>query len=99
MNKIYIPTTSAKDWRRFLAEPKKQWCKGYSARELAECWERAGGFPPELQALFANATDPALIKLELLLAIPNTRSTCLPLIVTRLKMTCSFWRVPPTVSL
>ncbi len=49
MNHIYIPTSSADDWRKFLAEPDKQWRSGYSAKELAECWENAHGFPEETQ--------------------------------------------------
>jgi len=71
MNRIYIPTASPDDWRKFLAEPDKQWRSGYSARELAECWERSNGFPAELQTVFANAGIPALRAPELLLAIPE----------------------------
>jgi hypothetical protein len=57
MNRIYIPTQSPEDWRRLLAQPEKHWREGYSARALAECWERADGFPVEFQALFATAKD------------------------------------------
>jgi len=66
-----FPTTSPDDWRYLLAEPEKQWRSGYSAKELAECWERADGFPPEVKALFAHSANPALLELELLLAIPE----------------------------
>ena len=38
---------------------------------LAECWERADGFPAEFQALFATAVDPGLREVELLLAFPE----------------------------
>jgi hypothetical protein len=71
MKRIYIPTTSPNDWRRFLAEPEIQWRKGYSARELAECWEQADGFPSSVKQLFAGSPTPALCELELLLAIPE----------------------------
>ncbi len=71
MKRIYVPTSSPDDWRQLLAEPKKQWRSGFSAKELAECWERANGFPPEYQELFATVNDPVLQKLELLLAIPE----------------------------
>lgn len=71
MSRIYIPTTSAEDWRLFLAEPEKQWRSGCSAKELAECWQQANGFPAELQRMFATCAEPALRKLELLLAIPE----------------------------
>jgi len=71
MNHIYIPTSSADDWRKFLAKPDKQWRSGYSAKELAEYWENADGFPAELQVMFAKSTNLALSELELLLAIPE----------------------------
>lgn len=71
MNNIYTPTTSPEDWRRLLADPEKQWRKGYSARELAERWEGASGFPNEIQSLLADAEDPQLHNLEMLLAIPE----------------------------
>lgn len=75
MKRIYIPTTSADDWRRHLADPAKQWRSGYSARELAECWEKAEGFPPEFIELFARSENPALNQMELLLAIPEYQVT------------------------
>jgi len=71
MNHIYIPTSSPEDWRHLLAEPEKQWRSGYSAKTLAECWEMSNGFPEELLDLFSRSTNPALNKLELLLAIPE----------------------------
>jgi hypothetical protein len=71
MNHIYIPTSSPDDWRKFLAEPEKQWRSGYSAKELAECWEQSNGFPSEFQNLFSKAENKALNELELLLAIPE----------------------------
>ena len=71
MNRIYIPTSSPDDWRKFLAEPEKQWRSGYSAKELAECWEQSNGFPSEFQSLFSNSEYHVLNELELLLAIPE----------------------------
>ncbi len=71
MNHIYIPTSSPGDWRKFLAEPEKQWRSGYSAKELAECWERSNGFPAEFQKLFSESENQNLNELELLLAIPE----------------------------
>lgn len=71
MKRIYIPTTSPEDWRQFLAEPQKQWRSGYSARELAECWEAADGFPASIQTMLAGSAFPALRKLDLILAIPE----------------------------
>jgi hypothetical protein len=34
MAKILIPASSPEDWKKFLAEPEKQWKSGYSARSL-----------------------------------------------------------------
>jgi len=71
MNRIYVPTSSPDDWRKFLAEPEKQWRSGYSAKELAKCWEQSVGFPTELQSLFSRSENQVLNELELLLAIPE----------------------------
>lgn len=71
MTRIYIPAQSAEDWRQFLAAPEKQWRIGYSARELAECWQSAPGFPESFQSLLSGAEHPALRKIDLLLAIPE----------------------------
>lgn len=51
MSKVYIPARSADDWRRFLAEPGKQWRWGHSARTLACCWQGADGFPAGVHTL------------------------------------------------
>ncbi len=73
MKRIYIPTTSPEDWRKLLADPEKHWKPGYSAWELAHCWEKTKGFPSSVQTMFAGSEFPALQKLELLLAIPEYR--------------------------
>ena len=73
MKRIYIPTTSPEDWCKLLARPEKHCKPGYSAWELAHCWEDAKGFPASLQTMFASSENPALRKLELLLAIPEYR--------------------------
>jgi hypothetical protein len=65
--KIYIPTGSADDWRRLLADPEKHWQTGYSAKSLACCWESATGLPTEIASMLRPyGRDP-----ELLLAIPE----------------------------
>ena len=71
MKRIYVPTTSPENWQQLLAEPQKQWRSGYSARELAECWEAASGFPASIQTMLAGSALPALRKLDLILAIPE----------------------------
>jgi len=71
MPPIYTPTTSPEEWRALLADPQKQWRTGYSARELAECWENADSFPVEFERLFAGSDNPGLRQLEMLLGIPE----------------------------
>ena len=71
MNPFYIPTSSPSDWRKLLASPETQWRSGYSAKELAESWEKANGFPPEFRRLFEDSENSSLKNPELLLAIPE----------------------------
>lgn len=71
MNHIFIPTSSSEDWRKFLAKPSTQWRSGYSAKELAECWEDARGLPREIKEMFLHSDIPELVEPELLLAIPE----------------------------
>lgn len=71
MKHIFIPTTSADDWRRLLAEPEKQWRTGFSAKALAHCWEQADGFPTEITNLFSQSGISSFQKTELLLVFPE----------------------------
>lgn len=64
MKKILIPTTGPTDWKRFLADPDKQWKQGFSAMATAHSWESAGGFPEEIAQLLGT-------RAELLIAIPE----------------------------
>lgn len=69
---IYVPTSSAEDWKRFLAEPSKQWKTGYSAKSVAECWEAAKPeLPKEVKACLEAVGSSSLINLEMVLAIPE----------------------------
>ncbi len=64
MTKIVLPSTGPEDWRRLLADPAKQWKRGYSAMAAALSWEAAKGVPPEISAVLGDTT-------ELLLAVPE----------------------------
>jgi hypothetical protein len=64
MSSIYVPTAGSQSWQALLADPERQWKKGYSARAVAHCWEAAQGLPPEVGALFGDDA-------ELLIAIPE----------------------------
>jgi hypothetical protein len=77
MQPIYIPTTSADDWKNLLADPKKHWRKGYSARTLAYSWQSSNGFPDEIAKLFSSSSIAELINPSLILAIPEHK-VCLP---------------------
>ncbi len=68
---VYIPTDSAEDWKRFLADPEKQWRSGYSAKETAEHWERSKGLPRDLDDVLRNA---GFENASLLLAIPEWKT-------------------------
>ena len=73
MSRILVPSGGAEGWKRFLAEPEKQWRTGYSAKALAHCWEGPDGFPPSVQALFDGSRFEELRGLEMLLGIPEHR--------------------------
>ena len=64
MSKILTPSSGPDDWQQFLADPQKQWKRGYSAMAAALSWEAAKGLPPEIAALL----EPDV---ELLFAIPE----------------------------
>jgi hypothetical protein len=67
MSKVYVPTVGPTEWKRFLADPGKQWRTGFSAKTLAHCWESADGLPNEI----ASMLKPHGSDVELLLAIPE----------------------------
>jgi hypothetical protein len=67
VSKIYIPTEGPDDWQRFLADPKKQWRTGFSAKTLAHCWESADELPNEITSILR----PYGADVQLLLAIPE----------------------------
>jgi Domain of unknown function (DUF6946) len=73
MTKIVIPTTSADDWQRVLAEPDKQWRSGYSAKALAHCWQSADDFPGSVRAVFESSDFAHFHRLTMLLGIPEHR--------------------------
>jgi hypothetical protein len=61
---IYVPSQGPSAWQALLADPKKHWVSGYSARALAHCWEEADGVPSEIDELLGGLT-------ELLFATPE----------------------------
>lgn len=67
--RILTPTTNAESWRALLADPEKQWKKGYSAQSAAESWEKANGIPKEILKSFDQYE--CFKNSEMLLAIPE----------------------------
>jgi Domain of unknown function (DUF6946) len=70
---ILIPTWTADDWQRLLAEPDKHWRSGYSAKALAHCWQAAQDFPPSVRAVFTESQFELFHGLEMLLGIVEHR--------------------------
>lgn len=66
-NRILVPSSGPDSWSAFLAEPDKQWKKGFSARTLAYSWESASGFPIEIEEVLKSSFEGP----EILLAIPE----------------------------
>jgi len=71
MSRILTFTSGPKDWQALLADPKKHWKTGYSARTLAHCWEAVEGFPPEVERALQQTDEPSLSEITPLLAIPE----------------------------
>ncbi len=68
-SKIFIPATKPDDWQQFLADPEKQWKKGFSARSLAYCWQEANDIPKDVKEVLSK--NPAFKELESLIIIPE----------------------------
>jgi hypothetical protein len=71
VNKIYIQSDSPDKWKDLLAQPEKQWKKGYSARSLAYCWQEADGFPVNIVMTFQKSKIGLFKNVELLFAFPE----------------------------
>lgn len=77
MHRILAFTSGPQDWKNLLADPDKQWKRGYSACTLAHCWEASDGFPPEVARPFAESNEHLLAELTPILAVPEFK-VCLP---------------------
>lgn len=77
---IFVPSRGVSDWQKLLADPKKHWATGCSARTLAHCWEEASlGFPPEIPRVLAQHLafgniEPLFIVPERQVALDNRRA-------------------------
>ena len=68
-SKIFIPATKPDDWKQLLADPEKQWKKGFSARSLAYCWQEANDIPKKIKEVLSKV--PEFKELESLIIIPE----------------------------
>lgn len=68
-SKIFIPATKPDDWKQLLADPEKQWKKGFSARSLAYSWQEANDIPKEVKEVLLKV--PEFKELESLIIIPE----------------------------
>ena len=73
MSRLFVPTAGPSDWRRLLANPRKQWRPEKSAYEAAVSWEAARtshrGLPPEVAAVLDSHDE--FRDSSLLLGIPE----------------------------
>ncbi|WP_026690254.1 DUF6946 family protein [Alteribacter aurantiacus] len=70
MSKFLLPTNSPEDWKKQLVSGK-QWREGYSAKELAYCWEGAKGFPPSVMNAFKKSDIDLFREVQFLYGFPE----------------------------
>lgn len=72
MKRIFVPTRDGTDWQRLLAKPTLHWKMGASAMTAAASWEDASGeLPAEISSLLSRTSEPSLVDLSLLAALPE----------------------------
>lgn len=74
MSKIIACTTCSTDWQPFLADPKKHWREGYSAKSLADRWEAVDGFPKEVAKALESSPDDRLHDARPYYAVPEYKT-------------------------
>ncbi|WP_416150297.1 DUF6946 family protein [Salipaludibacillus sp. HK11] len=77
MGKYFLPSSGKKSWKSLLTNPKKQWKSGYSAKELAKCWEEAEGFPTSVVTTFEESQITLLKDVEFLFGFPEYKVSLL----------------------
>jgi virulence-associated protein VapD len=71
MGKYYIPSKGAISWSELLKDPEKQWKQGYSAYELANCWEDAKNLPSCVERVFTQSQLPLFKDVKILYGFPE----------------------------
>ncbi|PLR95748.1 hypothetical protein CVD19_13510 [Bacillus sp. T33-2] len=71
MGKYFVPTKAVESWKDSLADPNKHWKPGYSAYELAHCWEDARNLPSFVERAFKNSSLSLFENVEILYGFPE----------------------------
>jgi hypothetical protein len=71
MVNYYVPSKGISSWQELLADPNKQWKPGYSAYELANCWEGVENLPTCVEEVFKNSNIPLFQKVKILYGFPE----------------------------
>jgi hypothetical protein len=71
MGKFFVPSHGAISWKEMLADPEKHWKKGYSAYELAHCWENASNLPSCVEKIFKQSGLFLFKNVEVLYGFPE----------------------------
>ncbi len=73
MSRVLIPSDGPSSWRQLLADPEKQWVRGFSAYKTAVSWESAQRTERGLPAPVAAMLDqqPELAGAKALIALPE----------------------------
>lgn len=71
MGNYFVPTDGPESWKKFLANPEKQWVAGYSALELAYCWEGATKLPACVDRVFKQSEIPVFQNVDVLFGFPE----------------------------
>lgn len=71
MGRYFVQSHGAISWRDYLADSEKQWKEGYSAFELANCWENAVNLPMSVENAFKECQLPLFNNVEVLFGFPE----------------------------
>lgn len=76
--KFYLPSCDPDDWKKLLADPDRQWRKGYSARTLAKSWTERCDIPTSVKNVFENSELNLFKHMEVLFTFPEYKVSLPP---------------------
>jgi hypothetical protein len=71
MGKYFVPSQGAESWQELLVDRDKHWKQGYSAYEMAHCWEEADNLPFCVERVFKESKIPLFNAVEVLYGFPE----------------------------